>query len=277
MKKLLLMVSLLSLFSCFLMSSCSKKDNAEKIYTENENTEVNSVYDKNDPKTLLIVATEWEPYTSEKMSKKGFLTELSVETLKRAGYNPIVKFFPWARAVEMTKIGDADALIGASYTEERTQYFEYPEILWMNNIVLFTKLDKAKTAKFETVEKLAPAKIGIMRGSFLKDTFTANGITIEESTDIETNIKKLSADRITYFAETSVSVNYTLNTTMIDYKDKIGIVNPPILKDKVYIVFSKKSEKALSAIVPFNENLKAIKNDGTYGKIVVSYGLQYSE
>jgi len=72
--------------------------------------------------TIKISATSWIPYTSKDLKSGGFLTEICQVALEKAGYKSKVKFTPWKRAVNMTKTGKSDALIGASYTKERTEY-----------------------------------------------------------------------------------------------------------------------------------------------------------
>lgn len=59
---------------------------------------------------IVVTCTEWEPYTSEKLLNGGFLIELTVESLKRVGYDVEVKYLPWARALDEVKNGRYQAL-----------------------------------------------------------------------------------------------------------------------------------------------------------------------
>lgn len=175
----------------------------------------------------------------------------------------------------MVKTGKADGIIGVSYTKERTKFLKYPEVLWINNVFLFSNKKNANKIKFTSLKSIAPASIGILNGSFLQNILVEDGIKLEMVNDVETNIKKLVYGRIDYFAEAEVAVNYVLNNELKDYKDLIAAVDPPIVVDKVYVAFSLKSNKSMLAFDSFNKSLLQMKNSGEYARIIQKYGLKY--
>lgn len=266
--------TIIIIFFLIVLIGCNKAQDSENSSLLKDNSDVIK-YKIDDPQKFLIVATEWSPYTSNALEGKGFLTELTVKALKEAGYSADIQFYPWARALDMVKTGKADGIIGVSYTKERTKFLKYPEVLWINNVFLFSNKKNANKIKFTSLKSIAPASIGILNGSFLQNILVEDGIKLEMVNDVETNIKKLVYGRIDYFAEAEVAVNYVLNNELKDYKDLIAAVDPPIVVDKVYVAFSLKSNKSMLAFDSFNKSLLQMKNSGEYARIIQKYGLKY--
>ncbi|NOR23845.1 MAG: hypothetical protein GQ542_05525 [Desulforhopalus sp.] len=52
-----------------------------------------------------MATLNWQPFYGENLPKNGFYAELSREAFKRAGYDLIITFVPWKRAVQMARTG----------------------------------------------------------------------------------------------------------------------------------------------------------------------------
>ena len=84
------------------------------------------------PAKLRVVTLYWKPYdfyeeSSGKRVYRGIDLELTLETLKRMGYEYEVGFYPWGRCLEMMKKRSADVIVSAYYKDERTEYLIYPD------------------------------------------------------------------------------------------------------------------------------------------------------
>jgi polar amino acid transport system substrate-binding protein len=235
---------------------------------------VNSVFAADNP-PIKIGACEWLPYTSAQLDRNGFMSEAAVEVLKKAGYESTIEFYPWKRAFVYAKEGIIQGLLGASYTEERTKWFIYPEPLTMDEMVLVTQ--KGKNVKFTSYKDLAPATIGIIIGSSWIDEFkTIEGLKLELVPFMEMNFKKVALDRLDYAVESRLNIEFLLNTSLIDIKDKVEIVLPPFNVSPGYLVFSKKMENYKEITLGFNKALKQMIKDGSIKKIYEKHGLTYS-
>lgn len=222
-------------------------------------------------KTITISATEWKPYTSDDLPDKGFLSEIAVSALKLAGYDAEVAIYPWARALEMTKVGNCDALLGASYLKEREEFLSYPEKIWVSQASFWCRKENP-VSKFESIEKLAPARIGVLNGSnFIVELKKFKGIEIETVSDNVLNLKKLTAGRMPYFIESSDNVNFLLNGELKDLRAKVKMLSPPFAEDKLFLVFSKKNPDWQLLTRDFNEGLKKLKTSGAYKKIALRH------
>ena len=219
---------------------------------------------------ITISGTEWAPYTGKELPGKGFFTEITVNAFEAVGYKTQIKLVPWKRALINTKFGRFDALMGASYTKERTSYFAYPKYAWKNKMHLFSSRDKEGT--FKTFKDLCPAKIGILRGSFYTERLKEVGcLKLEEATQVAQNIKKLSKKRIQYMVDSKDAVLFFLKQNP-KYNDSIKIMNPPFETDKIYTVISKKNPDYQTLVNAFDKGIKIIKQDGRYKAILKKHG-----
>ncbi len=222
--------------------------------------------------TLVIAASDWAPYTSPNLQHGGFLTEIVTTALRRVGYTPEVKFVPWKRAVNMTKYGDSDALLGASYTEERTAYFFYPTYAWKNYVFFFGRTGHGR--QYKTDEELCPATIGIFRGSFYFDRLSLIPcLKLKEANTTRQSIQMAVAGRIDLLIDSKDAVDYTLQTELPEHKGAIEAVQPPVEVDKVYLVMSKQHSKHQQIAADFDRGIALIKADGTYQKILANHDI----
>lgn len=81
---------------------------------------------------LKIVTLYWKPYdfyeeANGRRVYRGIDLELTLETLRRMGYEFEVEFYPWGRCLEMMKKKSADVIVSAYYKKERTKYLIYPD------------------------------------------------------------------------------------------------------------------------------------------------------
>ena len=73
---------------------------------------------------LVKMATApWAPYYSPDLPNGGYIPDITREAFKRVGYDFEVEYMPWKRALEMSRKGRYDGILGVFYSEERGEYF----------------------------------------------------------------------------------------------------------------------------------------------------------
>ena len=222
---------------------------------------------------LRIAASDWAPYTSNKLSGGGFLTEICTTALERAGYQCEVDFIPWKRAVKMTKKGKYHCLIGASYTDERTGYFLYTDYFWETSVHFFAK--KGHKLKYSAIDDLCFTRLGILRGSFYVDRFKKyKCLTVETVPTVQQNMRKLVAGRLDIIIDTFDSVQFYMANELTDLAGKIEPIFPSIETDKIYLVISKQAVDNQAIQRNFDAGIGQIKYDGTYDEILKKHGKQ---
>lgn len=222
--------------------------------------------------TVVIAATDWAPYSGSTLLNGGFFSEITTAAFIKAGYAPKLIFIPWKRALLMTREGKCDALLGVSYTKERTHFFAFPQYAWDNQVFFFVKKETHKT--YVTPKDFCPARLGVFLGSFYAERFRKIGcLTIDEVSTIQQNIKKLLSDRIDLFIDSKDAVDYYINKEFPDHKNDIKAVLPRYEIDKIYLVISKKNPNSTQMVRDYDLGINAIKADGSYQKIIEKHGI----
>lgn len=209
----------------------------------------------------LLVATDYE-------KRGGYLEVVTMEALKRQGYQIKIEYMPWARALRLSMdFGAYDILLGAYLTRERQAKMAYSDPIGQAEHSLFAL--RLKKIRYTSVSDLAPLSIGKIRDAAVSDAFDkANLPGIEEVTSIEQNIKKLQAGRIDAFVDKKRTTLHILQTQFADFADQVEAIEPPLQVDYFYNAFPKSRPDHQKLLADFNRGLRAIKKDGTYDAIL---------
>lgn len=222
-------------------------------------------------KTVNLVTLEWEPYIGSKLKNGGYLAEIAREAFKAAGYETKITYMPWSRALEVAKRGDFDGVIGAYYSDERAEFFEYPDKIDEVKVVFFSK--KGRNITFSKIEDLKPYKIGVIRGYVQTEEFdNADYLQKDESADSETVLKKLIHNRVDLIVDTKKTILHLANTKFPDQADQIEEVKPELKSHDLYIIFSKNAPDYMEKTEAYNKGLKIIKDSGRLKEIKAEYG-----
>ncbi len=226
------------------------------------------------PRFVRIAAMTWEPYSSPSLKNGGFYTEIVHEAFARVGYEMEVDFYPWKRALLLMKEGRVDGLIGAGYTEERTEFMSYPTYAWESDFYFFhTGKGQDKVADFK---ELCPATLGQLRGTRVTKLVEAQApcIDIEYVDTISKNLDKLVYGRVDYMINTPETMRHLMQSFHPDNVDLLKAVEPPLEHVKIYTVFSKQVADWRTLTVDFDKGVKLLKKDGTYEAILRKHGMK---
>ena len=100
----------------------------------------------------------------------------------------------------------------------------------------------------------------------------ASGFVREEASDFLTNIRKLLAGRIDMTLEDEMVARRLLAEGGGEYAEKIEFVAEPLVVKNLYVVCGLSNPRHREIIEAFNGGLRSIRADGTYDKIMFSYG-----
>ncbi|WP_421901854.1 substrate-binding periplasmic protein [Maridesulfovibrio sp.] len=231
-------------------------------------------------KSLILVTLDTPPQTYLENGKPtGFLVEIVAEAVKRAGYIPDIRIVPWKRAMAMAEKGTADAVFNAGFNEERYKFLRYPETILITEKVVALRRAGSDTyfsADFVGAEKYIG---GVGRAFYygekvdkaLKDKLFKR---IEEVPNLDLNAKKLLMGRIDFFfADYYPALSFLNDHNLLDKVE--AVLDPktglPLVysKSDTYLAFSRK--KAPEAFKKVSAELKKMKQDGIYKKIMFKY------
>ena len=229
---------------------------------------------------LLFVTLDSPPQTYLDHGKpSGFLVEIVKLAAERAGYSSKVRVVPWKRAITMVKHGNADAVFNAGYNEERNKYLRYPEtVLITEKVVAIRRAGSPVyfSPEFEGADKyVGGVGNGFYYGRKVDIAIKQNRFErIESVPNIDLNTKKLLLGRIDFFFADYYPVIDYLSTNGLLGKLE-AVIDPlsglPLVysKSDTYLAFSRKKDPE-----PFKKvsaELKKMKQDGTYSKIISKY------
>jgi polar amino acid transport system substrate-binding protein len=201
----------------------------------------------------------------------GYIVELSVEALRRAGYAVEVEALPWARAVAEAETG-AGAITSFSRTAERERIFDYSDLVFMDRVVLVTR--RSADFPFESLKDLADRTIGIQRaGSYgpeleaMLDTFRV----VRDGGHCE-RLKMLAAGRIdgAIVSGGAAAVAFNAGSVGLDLRDLV-VHDTPIAIDPNFIAVAKSRPDAPELLERVNRALADMAGDGTTRRIVATY------
>ncbi len=212
------------------------------------------------------------PFSYEENGEaKGIFLDLVREAFRRMDYKFSMKFYPWARGLNMLENGNVDALCTTAKQPERERFADYSQPVVPYTQSLFVLRD-SQISFDGSVESLRPYTIGIVEGYTYDQKFEAafkDGRLKSEPVNLaERNFEKLLGGRIDICMEGKYVGLYTLKK--LGYSDKVKLLSPDVRDIHLYLAFSKKRNLA-PLIEKFNKTLQEMKDDGTYQKIIDSY------
>jgi polar amino acid transport system substrate-binding protein len=227
--------------------------------------------------TLKLTTVDWQPFYGQDLPEKGFFSVIARETFKRAGYEIKIEFQPWKRALELTKKGDYDGLLGAYYKEERAEHFIYSDKVFENKDVFVSK--NKNLVLYEELSELKAHQIGSGRGYAYSDELKETGFNIVETNDDLHSLRMLLKDRVDLVLISEAHFKYLLEHDLDLYakKEELFVLNKPFRINSLYCPILKKRPNSEEIVLRFNDALSEIKEDGTLNKILTRFKLSGDE
>jgi len=221
--------------------------------------------------TIIAAGDPWPPFLDPKSPSEGIVLEIARAAYKTQGYEVVMKFVPWARAIQGVKEANYDVLLGTWYTKEREEFLHYSDAYLENEI----KFIKRKDDPFEFLgmDSLTGKNVGIVRGYGYGDDFlNASNFRRPEGKNLLVSIKKLVNARIDLTLEDEIVARAMLKKEAPHLLDKIIFTKNALSTNTLHVTSGLKNSKHKEYIKAFNEGFKEIKDNGTFGKILKKYG-----
>ena len=218
---------------------------------------------------LTLVTSHYPPYCMEEGGQaKGVAVELVKEAFSRMQQDITIVFVPFARAIEMVRTGQADAIFPFALRPERKQFFNYTtEKLLSDPGALFVRADSNITFDGDFA-KLASFSIGMPRGTYQGDAFMqaiqTYQLKIEETKDQEQNVRKLVAKHLDIVVGPRLLVQDAAQR--INEAASIKLLYSDISEGAAFVAFSMHGNRA-ELITRLDQTFKKMRLDGTYRRI----------
>lgn len=222
--------------------------------------------------TLRLTTVNWQPFYADNLPEKGFFSAIVREAFKRAGYEIQIEFQPWKRALESTKKGSYDGLLGVYFTEERTDFLAYSEpVLDIKDV--FVAMDK-KHLDYQELEELRSLSVAAVRGSLYADELNKLGFKVIESNDDLQAFRMLGRGRVDLVLSGEKHYLHLMDTEaeLKQYKDSFVILTKPYATNPLFVPIRRSKENSHIIIQAFNEALSDMKQDGSFKTIIQAAG-----
>ena len=238
--------------------------------------------------TLTIVADKWCPYNcGQDDAKPGYMIEIVKAALKKSGVDVAYKVVPWTEAIEKTRTGEYDAVVGASRGDAPD--FIFPEVLQGISInEVWVKKDSNWV--YDGLPSLDKKRIGIIAGysygrridPYLKKRMADDSSSIKvihANNATEQNIEALLSGEVDLILEDKNVIEYYFasHNTPIPIK---AVGNPVNIKDVedtfIYVAFGPNNPKAKEYAALLTSGVQQMRKNGELASILASYNISES-
>jgi len=225
----------------------------------------------------IVLGTDpWPPFTDEAGDSPGYMVEAAKQIFTKNGHTLVYKVMPWARAVNITRAGKMNGIIGAAVGDAEDFVFPEKDLGMLENY-MFVRKDS--NWKYEGVDSLKNVKVGVILdydyGKTFMDYMNANKesgkIDIIAGDDpLKKNIMKLKAKRIDVVIEAKPVFDHTVKSMGIaDLFKPAGTIGEA---DPVYIAFSPNHPKSKEYAKMLSSGIEELRQSGELAKILAKYG-----
>ncbi|WP_159084805.1 substrate-binding periplasmic protein [Dongshaea marina] len=226
--------------------------------------------------TVILATDSFPPYYGPHLKQQGILSEITRSAFERAGYQLIIAFLPWKRALEHARKGLYDGVMAGYFTKERTADFIYSRSIGESQLVFF-KLSE-RQIDYKNLDDLKGYRVGVINGyHYTTDFDQANYIRKVKANNLFKNMQRLVAGRLDLVAsDEAVGFDLMKNHFSKQEQRQVSVLSPPLETNKMYILFSRKSPRSLLLEQRFNKALEGMREDGTLKRIIAEYKIKLS-
>ena len=231
-------------------------------------------------KKLLVVRPEgfWPP---QEMLVDGKLAGIHIELVqtvaKSLNLSVTIETYPWKRAVQMLKDGEADASTYMSKTPEREEFAHFFEGNVLSNTPIgffILKKNEGKIKFSGDLKSLQTHTIGTCRGFSYDEKFDkATYLTKDDGAENEEKLLMKIRDE-----RTPIAIGYLNDikyaAKVMGIADKIVFLRPYLSEGHaVYLSFSK-AKKNETLAKQFSDAMEAFKSTPQYRDLLKKYGIE---
>lgn len=224
------------------------------------------------PDKLKLVSNEYPPFYSKTSPQFGVVSHLVHEALQRVDLNFTHDFFPFSRAVLLTKGGYADGIIGIWYRQSRATWVEYSEPLLSVSVVLYKRVQHHMS--YTQLSDLSDFTVGVGRGYANPPAFMEAGLKTEEGSSDRENLKKLLLGRTDLVLISREVAEYQMTEGPKEYEHAFEMIGKPLSIELFHFGISKSRTDHKALIARFNQGLNEMKLDGSVQRILKQHGFE---
>jgi polar amino acid transport system substrate-binding protein len=230
------------------------------------------------PATISLCLEEADVYPWQMKDEKGLHPILLDMVAQKLGIKVDYVVLPWKRCLLYIATGAVAGGFGASYSEDRAQFAEYPMAgnkpdpkrrIRMDSYSLY-RLQGSDVnwdgKKFSNLTGPVGAQMGY---SIVRDLKRMGVETEDGAINAEVNMRKLLVGRVKAIALLTVGGDFLIKQP--EFVGKVERVNPPLIEKPYFVIFGKDYYQANSKTVEdFWSMIAAVRNSPEYQKKEIS-------
>ena len=193
-------------------------------------------------RTVRLTTLEWPPYTTQAMVHDGESSAVVRSALAAVGYRLEVEFFPWKRAVALTRMrSNFDGYFPEYRSDATAQRCLLSDTIG-SGAVGFAQL-RARPVQWTTLDDLVQYRIGVVQDYVNSDEFDLRIAQRKQSVDLARddtqNLRKLAAGRIELAVIDQRVFDYLLqhDPQLQPYRHTLAFNSRPLEVKQLYICF----------------------------------------
>ncbi|MBL4908038.1 MAG: amino acid ABC transporter substrate-binding protein [Sneathiella sp.] len=215
---------------------------------------------------LHMACGAFPPYKIDNQEKPGIDIELMQAAWSVTKWKADYEFYPWKRAVALSKSGEADGLCGCSYRVEREEDYRFSDVMGLHSQGVFVK-NKAFNEPIRSIRDLQGKTVATVRGYAVQKELDALGINNTGVLDDKQLVSMLLNDRVDAIYAYRDVVLYAL-----DKQDKVNqVVYHEISSQPYYVCISRAVPDSRQIVDDLNQGMRVIRQNGEYQRIWRSY------
>lgn len=220
----------------------------------------------------VVYYNDYEPISWQASgAMRGVLVDIVDEAIvKRMGIPVVHRGYPWARAQDMVKRGEADAFLTV-VTQERKEYtVASEESILSLDFTAYISANSPRRKELEKVKTLTDLKPYLI-GSYIGNGWAKTRLTEHRQhlvPRISSVVQMLNAQRIDIVVDGAQVMRYNIHKLNLD--DAI-IELPPIFETARFHLCIRKNAVFTDKLAQFDEVIRAMRKDGTMDKIYKKY------
>jgi len=221
---------------------------------------------------LRLVADGWPPFTDSTLVNGGLATDIVSTALARAGYATDFEQVPWARAMLGIGEGRYDVLINAWYSEERTQVGQFSAEYLVNRVRFIKRKDD--DIQFDELPQLHAYPIAVVRGyAYSKEFDEDQQMQKVPVHNFAMAVRMLVAERVKLTVEDEYVARYYLARESAKVRSAVEFLPKPLSENSLHILVSLKNPEHQEIIAKFDQEIAAMKADGSYARLLKQHGM----
>lgn len=230
--------------------------------------------------TITLVADEWPPFNAiPNTSEEGFIVDVARAVFQENGIKVSYKLIPWRRAVELTRMGTYNGLIGASKTDAPDFIFPSEELA--RNVISFY-VRKNSLWVFNHRSDIEDVTLGVIAGydyrqwllDYIEDhkNESAKIQVMTGQQPLQRNILKLLHNRIDAVVDNEAVILNVARRMGVNDQIKPAGYGSEIAY--IYIAFSPKHADSQRYAQLLSEGIVQLRLNGQLARILSKYGLK---